>query len=138
MTVWLIVVVWCLGWLLAIRPTMRRTMLELACNQCQSTSSCSCALHAEIWRGEKPRRVAVGSLRGRTGSDVAWSVWIAAWWPAWLVIVAIRAVLRALGAGITRAVIRATPLTAPELERLLVEREQEIDRLTKQIGATPP
>jgi hypothetical protein len=127
---WLILVAWALGWVTAARPSMRRTMLQKVCSKCQGGWLCDC-------NGE-PRRVVRGARWERTGADVAWSVWIAAWWPVWLAFSTIRFGLRRLGRGVTQAVIRATPLTGPELERRVAEQVKEIDRLSKQIGATPP
>jgi len=139
---WVLVAVWLVGWLLAVRPSMRRTMLQEVCSRCRAHWSCDCRTPDE-WRGSdfhrggKVRRAARGSLFERTGGDVAAAVWFAAWWPVWLAVVVLRVTLRALGAGVKTAVIRATPLTGPELERRLAEREAEIARLTKEIGGTP-
>ncbi len=128
---WLILATWCAGWLLAIRPSMRRTMLQKVCDNCSGSWGCECS--------GRVRLVIRGSKFERTGGDVAWSMWIAAWWPVWLAIVVLRKTFTVLGAGVTRAVIKATPLTSPELERRLVQQQAEIDRLTKQIGkASPP
>lgn len=139
MTPWVYLVVWVVGWLVAVRPSMRRTMLQEVCSQCTAHWSCGCREDSE-WHGTdfrhggKVRRAARGSLFERTGGDVAWSVWIAAWWPVWLWLVCTHQTLTWLGAGVKTAVIRATPLTAPELERRCTEQQAEIARLTKEIG----
>lgn len=133
MTGWLLAAVWLVGWLLAVRPSMRRTMLQEVCSKCRA-DGCDCARSARVFGQDPPPLAARGALRDRTGGDVAWSVWSAAWWPAWLTIVVLRTALRALGAGVTTAVIRVTPLTGPELERRIVEQRDEIARLTEQIG----
>lgn len=124
---WLLVAVWLVGWLLAVRPSMRRTMLQVVCDQCLAT---------EAWCSHRSSRrlVVRGAEFDRTGGDVAWSLWIAAWWPVWLTFVLLRILLTALGACVKTAVIRATPLTGPELERRIAEQQDEIARLTEQIG----
>lgn len=124
MTGWVLVAVWAAGWVLAVRPSMRRTILQEVCSACRGRALCDC---------KDKSRVVRGSQFERTGEDVAQSLWIAAWWPVWLTVVA----LRRLGAGLKTAVIRATPLTGPELERRIAERDAEIARLTEQIGDTP-
>jgi len=140
---WL-VAVWLVGWLLAVRPSMRRTMLQEVCSNCGRTG-CDCKVwdsHPEfpdvisLRDYKRAPKVVRGSRFERTGGDVAWSLWIAAWWPGWLTVVVLRATLRTLGAGVKTAVIRATPLTGPELERRLKEQQAEIARLTKEIGGT--
>jgi hypothetical protein len=134
-----LVAVWLVGWLLAVRPSMRRTMMQQVCAKCEAHWSCDCREPSE-WngtdyrRGGKVRRATRGSLFERTGGDVAAAVWIAAWWPLWLTIVVLRVALRGLGAGVKTAVLRATPLTGPELERRIREQQVEIDRLSKEIG----
>lgn len=137
MTSWVCVAVWLVGWLLAVRPSMRRTMLQEVCSKCRA-DVCDCASSARVFGQDPPPLAARGALRDRTGGDVAWSVFSAAWWPVRLAFVVLRAALRALGAGVKTAVIRATPLTAPELERRITERDAEIARLTAQISEGPP
>jgi hypothetical protein len=126
---WITFAAWCLGWLLAVRPSMRRTMLREVCSECGGDWLCDCDRSTGAYgvRNPKPPRVVAGSKFDRTGADVAWSLWIAVWWPVWLLTTCVK-----------RGVIRATPLTGPELERRIAERDKEIERLTKQIGATPP
>lgn len=132
MTGWLLVAVWLVGWLLAVRPAMRRTMLMVVCSDCRAPSGCTCS--GRPW--DAATRVVRGSAFERTGGDVAWSVWIAAWWPVWLAFVVLRKTAAAVGAGVKTAVIRATPLTEPELERRIAEQQEEIARLTEEIGGS--
>lgn len=123
MSGWVLVAVWAAGWVLAVRPSMRRTMLQEVCSKCEGRLWCDC---------KNAPRVVRGSQFERDGGDVAWSLWIAAWWPVWLWIVCTRITLR----GLSAAVIRATPLTGPELERRIAEQQAEIARLTEQIDDT--
>jgi hypothetical protein len=133
MSAWLWLASWVTGWLIAVRPSMRRTMLREVCSECSYAWMCDCDRdEAGRKRKPKPKRVVAGSKFDRDGYEVGWSLWIAAWWPVWLAF----ASLRLFGRGVARGVIRATPLTAPELERRIAERDEEIARLTKQIG--PP
>lgn len=133
MTGWLLAAVWPVGWLLAVRPSMRRTMLQEVCSKCR-VDGCDCASRARRLGHKPPPLAPRGALRDRTGGDVAWSVFAAAWWPVWLTFTVLRIALRALGAGVKTAVIRATPLTEPELERRIAEQQDEIARLTAEIG----
>jgi hypothetical protein len=134
MSGWVYFTAWLVGWLLAVRPSLRREMLRVVCSGCShrrcdgSYCNCPCA--------RRPRKP-LGAVRERTGGDVAMAVWIAVWWPAWLWWVCTRITFRAIGLGVKTAVLRAVPLTAPELERRIAERDAEIKRLTKQIEGTP-
>lgn len=132
MTGWGILAGWLVGWLLAVRPSMRRTMLQQVCAGC-GHSSCACR-RCSCYDSRRFPTAARGAVRERTGGDVAHALWVAAWWPLWLTVVLLRKAFTALGAGVTTAVIRATPLTGPELERRIAERETEIERLTKLVS----
>lgn len=128
---WLVFAVWLVGWVLAVRPSMRRRMLQQVCRVCAhrrcspEACRCICSRHDAVPRG---------AARERTGVDVAAAVWFAAGWPLWLVVVTVLVTLVAAGAAVKTAVIRATPLTGPELERRTAEQEAEIARLTELIG----
>lgn len=134
---WLIFGAYLLGWLLAVRGSLRRRMLTKVCRKCgkesaRSPSSRYCdtpnpMVHEEP---DTPR----GAVRERNGRDVAVAIWVAAWWPLRLFFVALYRTVAALGGGIKTAVLRATPLTTPELERRLREQEAEIKRLTSEMG----
>lgn len=130
----IILAAYLLGWLLAIRPAMRRRMLGEVCSYCQASSSD--ARHYNIFHPGESRYIPRGALRERNGNDVAWALFTAAWWPphlAWAILVKLAWLL---GAGVVHAVNRATPLTAPELERRVAEQAREIDRLTRQISSS--
>lgn len=135
MTAWTILSVWLVGWLLAIRPAMRRRMTQQVCTRCDEVvlPQRRPEVHS-AWYGHTPAYVIRGAMRERDGYDVAEALWRAAWWPApltwWLVTVA----ARLAGRGVMTAVVRAAPLTAPELERRIAEQHAEIERLTRQIG----
>lgn len=125
-------VLYAIGWLAAIRPAMRRRMLQKLCVGCAREESyghpyqCQYAYHERYM----PR----GAMYERTGGDVAWAIFAAAWWPTHLLwTIAVRLV-QLFGAGVKRAVDYVSPLTAPELERRLSEQAAEIERLTRQIG----
>jgi hypothetical protein len=127
-TWWTIFAGYLLGWVLAVRPAMRRRMLQEVCDPWGHTRA-----QCECWGDSRyaPR----GAIADRTGEDVAAAVALAAVWPAWLALTVVVKTSAAFGRGIKTAVDRATPLTRPELERRLAEQQQEIARLTAQIGA---
>lgn len=129
MTARLIVVSWLLGSLLGVRPMLRRAMLQKVCDHCDSGVGCDCVSTRLVVRGAKFER---------TGFHVFMACWTAAWWPIWLPALGFAKVATLLGGQVTRAVIAATPLTGPELERRVDEQAEEIRRLTEQIGVTPP
>lgn len=127
---WLIFGAYLLGWLLSIRGSLHRRMLTEVCRRCGRPSEgggCGRRVH----EADTPR----GSLRERNGRDVAVAVWAAAWWPLRLFFVASYWTVAGLGGGIKTAVLRATPLTTPELERRLREQQAEIERLTSEMGS---
>jgi len=136
-----VVAAWALGWLAALRPALRRRMQQPVCERCgYSGFGCRCR-DSLGWRygtaAAAPRpEVIRGAEFVRTGGDVAWCAWLAAWWPVWapaiLLFRIVRAVLRAFG----RAVIAATPLTQPELTRTIAEQQAEIKRLMKEIDGS--
>jgi hypothetical protein len=126
---WLVLAAYVLGWLLAIRPAMRRRMLQKVCDRCGRNATCQCG----TWgRGQWVVR---GAEYERTGGDVAAAVWFALWWPLWLAWRVVALLARLFGSGVMAAVDRATPLTTPELERRLREQDAEIKRLTSEMGS---
>jgi hypothetical protein len=125
---WLILAGYLLGWVLSLRPAMRRWMLHEVCVSCRLGRSCP--FDSGYKHG---RRAARGAIEDRNGLDAAGAVWIAAWWPFRLVAVAFWVLLRTIGGGLGRAVM-AGRLTEPELERRMREQQAEIARLTAQIG----
>lgn len=134
MTWWEILAVWLAGWLIAVRPSMRRVMLQIICSRCRG-GACDCDRR---WHEpSRARKVVRGAEFERTGGDVAHALFVAAWWPVWLTFVVLRTTLRRLGVGVKAAVLWATPLTGPELERRIAERDAEIARLTAQIDDSP-
>jgi len=126
-TGWVILALYVLGWLLAVRPMMRRRMLRDVCDYCGMDWACG---HAAAWRG----RLVRGSRFERDGTDVAMALLGALWWPLWLAFLAVRWSALLAGRTVRRAVFSATPLTVPELERRLAEQQKEIDRLGAEIG----
>lgn len=129
MTWWMVLAGYLLGWVVAIRPAMRERMLEEVCARCKHREGCQCR-GCCVYQKRAPR----GALAERTGRDVANSMVLAFCWPvllaAWLFMVAVTSTAR----GVTKVVVRAVPLTEPELERRLAEQQREIARLTAQIG----
>ncbi len=117
-----------LGWLIAIPLAMRRHMLRELCNRCWRAESAG--HRPDVYHSSGYRFVALGAMRERNGGDVAWALFAAAFWPTHLLWAIIVRVARLLGAGVERAVNKATPLTAPELERRIAEQQREITRLT--------
>lgn len=135
MIAWLIFGAYVLGWLLSIRGSLHRRMLAEVCVHCgHDHVGRREDHHGNCYRSEAslPR----GAVRERNGRDVAVAIWAAAWWPIRLLFVAIYRTVAALGGGIKTAVLHATPLTTPELERRLREQEAEIKRLTSEMEAT--
>ncbi len=123
----LMLVAYLLGWLYAIRPAMHRRMLQEVCVECDHKND---GQHWSVVHSRRDRYAPRGSIRERNGYDVGWALLAAAWWPthlAWTILVQLA---RPLGAGVTHAVNRAAPLTAPELERRCAEQAAEIERLT--------
>lgn len=136
MTWWMVLAGWLLGWLLAVRPAMKRRMLQPACVECGDHWMCNCGDVSAVSnkRYNIPQRVVRGSKFDRAGVDVFMAIVRAASWPVWLAWAVATMVLVHLGRGVRFAVVRATPLTKPELERRLAEQQKEIDRLTAEIG----
>jgi hypothetical protein len=133
---WVTLAGYLFGWLLAVRPAMRRRMLQQVCAACHHhdclsalftlfTFSTICVCYCA-----DQRRVVRGAVAERTTRDAAAAAWLALWWPAWLAgALAVR-----LFTAFAHGVARVTPLTRPELERRIAEQQREIQRLTAQIG----
>jgi hypothetical protein len=126
---------WLAGWLIAIRPTMRRRMLLPVCTKCGAINDDCFIFPGSTARGEfpvtnhPPKYAALGATRERNSRDVAAAVWRAAWWPILLAWWLLAGATRLAGRGVAAAVIRSTPLTEPELERRIAEQAREIERL---------
>lgn len=134
----IIVAVWLLGWLPAVRAALRRRMLQQVCERCGFDWLCSCrgpgGCHYNTGRYPIPRpEVVRGAEFQRVGGDVAWCAWLAAWWPVWAPALLIFRIVRRVLSAFGRAVIAATPLTEPELARTITEQQAEITRLMKEI-----
>lgn len=122
---------WLGGWLLAVRPAMRRRMLLRVCVQCGAINDNCFYRGASGWH---PARYAtLGAARERNGRDVNAALWRAACWPFTLAWWLLAGAARLAGRGVTAAVIRSTPLTEPELERRIAEQAREIERLGRMI-----
>ncbi len=117
-----------LGWLCAIPLAMKRRMLQELCFGCWRTEHYGHPTQCHY--AYQNRYVPRGSLHERRGGDVAWALFAAAFWPTHLLWTILARLARLLGAGVTHAVNRAAPLTAPELERRCAEQAAEIERLT--------
>lgn len=125
----LILAAYVVGWLLAIRPTLRRWMLTEVCPACRVGNNC----RAQYSNGPHSHDLkARGAISDRDGRDAAGAIGCAAWWPIRLVFIAVAFVVRGAGRGIRSAVLSGQ-LTGPEMERRLREQQAEIDRLSAQI-----
>jgi len=117
---------------MALTPRMlRRRMLQPVCRECGG-DWWNCDIH-KPWRAPLLR----GAMFERASGDVAWAVVDAASWPIWVPALAGWKVLKMVGSGLKAFVLRATPLTGPELDRVYREREADIERLTKEIDDGP-
>lgn len=119
MTATVLVSVYALGWILAIRTALQRRMLREVCDRC-GYATCWCSPY---------RSTARGAMFDRRGVDVAAAMWVALVWPLWCLAV----LARYVGCAVTSTVDRATPLTIPELQRRVRDRDAEIQRLTANI-----
>jgi hypothetical protein len=123
---------WLIGWLLDVRPALRRRMLAQLAVECDLPNCPDrdrSRLHPEFCR---PVLRVRGAIRERNGTDALMAILCAAWWPVRLTVILLAGLLEAAGRGVG-AVVLSAPLTAPELERRLHEQQAEIARLTAQI-----
>lgn len=121
---------WFAGTVMGIRPMMRRRMLEEICPKCRTSRKCDEHAH----RYNVPDRVVRGSVHKRDGFDAFVALWNAAWWPLWMVVGGAALAVVAIGAAGKDLVIWMTPLTGPELDRVIEERRTDIERMSKEIN----
>lgn len=141
MIFWSVLAVYVLGWVLSVRPALRRRMLaeiQVPCDRPDCPNLDSDLIHPNhcdpVFR---PR----GAVRDRRNADAWAAVGWAGIWPLTLLAVGLASVLYVVFAAADRGVgafVLQAPLTGPELERRLREQEAEIDRLSKQITEEKP
>lgn len=146
MIVTIVTVVWLAIAILAVRPALQRQMLKQVCADCGYAWTCPVACPEHSRRGyygegrggyKQGNRVVRGAKFERDPYDVLLALWLAAWWPVWVVIRLVKALWRGMGfatraAG--RSIAEAVPLTGPELDRRIKEQSAEIERLTDEIN----
>ena len=134
MIFWVALAVYLLGWVLDIRPALRRRMLaevQVPCDRPDCRDREQWIIHPQHCEPVFRHR---GAVRERDGGDAAAAVLVAGLWPLHLVGLALGLVLYGAGRG-AGALILGGRLTVPELERRLREQQAEIGRLTKEIGS---
>lgn len=124
-----------IGMVLSVPSYLRRRMNTPVCSVCGARWG---HLDSHPRNGRRGKRtpwevVPLGSVRERNTSDVRYVLLRVPFWPAFTTARLVTTGIFTLGRGISSLVLHSAALTAGELERMVSEREQEIDRLTRQI-----
>lgn len=118
-----VLAVYLLGYVLSVRPALRRRMLRKCCEMCRRN------IYHTTCKG-KPRAVR-GAISDRNGVDAFVAILEASWWPVRLLALWLAFLLGITGRGIG-AVVLSGKLTMPEMERHERERTDELQRFAQE------